>query len=333
MSGPAWRTRLTELLGVRLPVIQGGLAHLARAPLCAAVSEAGGLGQVTAVTLGDPAALAEEIAAVRAVTARPFGVNLAIGHTPIDPYLEVALEAGVPVLTVTGGNPERALRASEGLGVIRLVLVAGVRAARKAADLGADGLIAVGAEGGGHLGRDDVAGSVLWPLVAEAVPDLPVAASGGIVDGYGLAAALVFGLDGVEMGTRFVATRESPAHEAYKAALVAASERDTRIIERTAGRPGRVLAGPYVDGILDLEARSPGDLAALLPHLEGGINRRAALDGELAEGFVWAGQGAGRIRDVPTVGELLARIDREARAAIARASACAPRPPTPAVGP
>jgi enoyl-[acyl-carrier protein] reductase II len=297
-------------------VVQGGLAHLALAELATAVSNAGGLGQVTALSTGSPEALSAEIARVRAGTDRPFAVNLALGHLPVEPYLEAALAAGVPAISVTGGNPEAVLRRSEGLGVTRLVLVAGVRAAQKAEGLGAEAVIAVGQEGGGHLGRDDVGLVALLPRVVEAV-SIPVLASGAIVDGRGLAAALALGAEGIEMGTRFVATVECRAHARYKAALVAASETGTTVIERTLGRPGRVLRGPYAERILAREAAG-GDIRDLIPLIEGVHNRRAALEGDLDEGFVWAGQGVGGIRDIPTVAELLARLEAEARAAFQR---------------
>lgn len=310
---------MTKLLGIALPIVQGGLAHLAFAELAAAVSNAGGLGQITALSTGSPQALREEIARTHARTDRPFAVNLAIGHLPIEPYLDAALEEGVRVLSITGGNPEAALRRSEGPGVRRLVLVAGVRAARKAESLGADAVIAVGQEGGGHLGRDDVGLVALLPRVVEAVC-IPVLASGAIVDGAGLAAALALGAEGVEMGTRFVATVECRAHERYKQAIVAAREIDTAVIERTVGHPGRVLAGRYAERILAREAEGV-DIHDLIPLIDGSHNRRAAVEGDLDEGFVWAGQGVGGIRDVPTVADLMARMEREARAAAARLGA------------
>jgi NADH:quinone reductase (non-electrogenic) len=309
----AMDTRVTRLFGIDLPIVQGGLAHLAFAELAAAVSNAGGLGQITALSTGSPGALAAEIARVRERTDRPFAVNLAIGHLPIEPYLDVALAEGVPGISVTGGNPEAALRRCDGHDVRRLVLVAGVRAARKAESLGADAVIAVGQEGGGHLGRDDVGLVALLPRVVEAVA-IPVLASGAIVDGRGLTAALALGAEGIEMGTRFVATVECRAHPHYKEAIVAARETDTAVIERSIGRPGRVLAGPYATQILAREAGG-ADIHDLIPLIEGSHNKRAALEGALEDGFVWAGQGVGGIHDVPTVAALMARIEAEARQA------------------
>ena len=299
-------TEFTARFGVRYPIVQGGLAHLAFAPLAAAVSAAGGLGQITAASFWGPDDLLAEIARARALTDRPFAVNFALGHRPLDDLLEATLAAGVPVISITGGNPEPVLRRVAGGGTRTLILTAGVRQAQKAESLGADAVIAVGQEGGGHLGRDDLGTIVLVPRIVDAVR-IPVLASGGIGDARGLAAALALGAAGIEMGTRFVATRECVAHPAYKEALVRASERDTTVIERSVGRPGRVLDAPGARRILAAEATGVG-IEELLPLIEGRVNRRGAQDGDLDEGFVWAGQVIGLIDDVPTVAELIERL-------------------------
>lgn len=313
------RTRLTELLGIRRPVIQGGLAYLARAELAAAVGEAGGLGQVTAATLHTPEALRQEVGRLRQLTGAPFGINFALGHWQVEPMLETALELEPDVISITGGNPEPVLRRIQswpGRRPRTLVLVSSVRQARKAEALGADVVVAVGAEGGGHIGRDDTSTLVLVRQVVEAVR-VPVVASGGIVDGRGLAAALALGAEGIEMGTRFVATRESPAHAAYKQALVEAGEASTALIEVSLGRPGRALKGAWVERIRSAEgAGAPEE--EILPLVSGERNVRAALEGRLDEGFVWAGQASALIRDIPTVAELLDRIELEAREALER---------------
>lgn len=314
-------TRLTALLGITYPIIQGGLAHLAVPELAAAVSEAGALGQITASIWADPGGLRRAIRQVRALTSRPFAVNFALGRWPWEGHLEAALEEGVPAITVTGGNPEAVLRRTEGartaLGPVRrLVMVAGVRQARKAEALGADGVIAVGWEAGGHIGRDEVGTLVLVPRVADAV-GVPVVAGGGIADARGFVAALALGADGVMMGTRFVATRECPAHQAYKEALVAAAETDTVVIERSLGRPGRVLRNAAAERILEAEARGAGP-EELRPLIGGEANRRAALEGDLEGGFAWAGQSAGLVADVPAARALVARMVAEAREVAAR---------------
>jgi enoyl-[acyl-carrier protein] reductase II len=200
-----------------------------------------------------------------------------------------------------------------------LVLVAGVRAARKAEALGADAVIAVGYEGGGHLGRDDIGSMVLTPRIVESV-SIPVLASGGIADGRGLAAALALGAEGIELGTRFVTVKESNAHYNYQQALVEAKETDTVVIERSIGRPARVLNGPVAEQVLELEKALQSEqvsaderLQRLLPHILGKVNTRAALEGYLEEGYVWAGQVVGLINDIPSAQELIERTVRECR--------------------
>ncbi len=313
-------TRVTTLLGIRYPIVQGGLAHLSYADVAAAVSEAGGLGQVGVACFETPEELRAEIGKVRSLTSQPFGVNFPIGHSPVDHFLDVALEEQVPVITITGGNPEALLKRIQAHTPTprTMVLVAGTRAARKAEDLGADAVIAVGFDGGGHLGRDDIGTMVLVPRVVESVK-IPVLASGGIADGRGLLAALALGAEGVEMGTRFVAVQENVAHQHYKEALVRAQETDTVIIERTLGRPARVLKGPLVEKIVEIErdlerrgASREESLAALLPYIRGTVNKRAAREGMMEEGFVWAGQTVGLIKDIPTAGDLVRRMVLEA---------------------
>lgn len=307
------RTRLCDLLSIEYPIIQGGLAYLALADLCAAVSEAGGLGQITAATLGDPEQLRSEIRKVKAHTQKPFGVNFAMGYRTLEAYIDVALEEGVRIVTITGGNPEPYMKYIDARvpGVKKVILVAGVRAAQKAEALGADAVIAVGYDGGGHLGRDDVGTMALVPRVVDAVK-IPVVASGGIVDGRGLMAALALGAEGIEMGTRFVAVQECPAHETYKRLLLETRENETIIMERSVGRPARVLKTGGAERVLEAEARG-ASLEELLPLISGQVNAKAAVEGNMEEGFVYAGQGVGLIRDIPTVAELFDRILAEAR--------------------
>ena len=315
------QTRFTQRFGIELPVVQGGLAYLARAELAAAVSNAGGLGQVTAATLGSHEALRQEMARVRSLTAQPFGVNFALGHWDPEPLLRVVVAEGAPVVSITGGNPEPVLQAlprAEAGGPRTLVLVSSVRQAQKAAALGADAVVAVGSEGGGHIGRDDTSTLVLVARILEEV-DVPVLASGGIGNGRGLAAALALGADGVEMGTRFVATEECPAHPAYKQALLATDEHATMVIERTLGRPGRVLDSAWSRKVIEAE-KAGLPQATLLEMVSGRRNVRAALEGQLDEGFVWAGQVTGLIHDVPSAGELVRRTVAEAQTHLRHAS-------------
>jgi len=306
------KTRVTELLNIELPIVQGGLAYLAYAELAAAVSNAGGLGQVTAMTLPSPEALREEIRKVRSLTDKPFGVNFAIGqHNQAYPeYLEVAIEEKVPAVSITGGNPKPLLERLAGTGIVTMVLIASVRQAQKAEELGAHIVMAVGHEGGGHLGRDEVGTLVLVPRVAESV-NIPVLASGGIVDGRGILAALALGAEGVEMGTRFIATKDCVhAHENYKRRIVEAAETDTVVIKKSLGAPARALKSRATDEILALEAQGVG-YEGLKDHISGAANRVAIYEGKMEEGHSWAGQGVGLIRDIPTVAELFARIRQE----------------------
>ncbi|MCL5015651.1 MAG: nitronate monooxygenase [Firmicutes bacterium] len=303
------RTRITELLHIRLPIIQGGLAYIARAPLAARVSAAGGLGQITATTLEDGEELRGEIRKVREMTDKPFGVNFAIGHRPIDDLVEVALEERVSAISLTGGNPKPYAPRIVDQGIPLIVLTAGVRAAKNAERLGASIVVAVGAEGGGHIGRDDTGTMVLTRKVVESV-QIPVVASGGIGDGQGLVAALALGAEGIEMGTRFVATQECPVHPSYKERLIATNENETRIIERSIGLPGRVLPSPYVDTILAHEPAA--SVEELLPYVSGDKNRAAVLEGLWEQGFAWGGQVTGLISDIPSVQELMNRIEKQA---------------------
>lgn len=304
-----WETRVTKLLGIKYPIIQGGLAYLAYSDLAAAVSNAGGLGQVTAMSLASPDLLKEEIRKVKALTDKPFGINFAIGQQgrPFEGYVEAALEEGMEIATITGGNPKLVFDLLEGTNVKKLVLVAAKRQAVKAEELGADAVIVVGQEGGGHLGRDDIGTMVLVPQVVDAV-SIPVIASGGIGDGRGLIAALSLGAEGVEMGTRFIATKECiHASEAYKQALINGTEQDTVVIKRSLGAPGRAIANSWTEQILQLEQEDVG-YNGLRDYISGASNKKFIYDGKKDEGFGWAGQVLGLIKDDPTVEQLFTNI-------------------------
>ncbi|MFB5281286.1 MULTISPECIES: nitronate monooxygenase family protein [Peribacillus] len=304
-----WSTRVTELLGIKYPIVQGGLAYLAYADLAAAVSNAGGLGQVTAMSLRTPEELQEEIRKTKSLTDQPFGVNFAIGNhgRPYEHFLEVALKEEVKVVSVTGGNPAPFLDFVKDTPVKKLVLVAARRQAMKAEQLGADAVMVVGQEGGGHLGRDDIGTSVLIPQVVDSVK-IPVIASGGFGDGRGLMAALALGAEGIEMGTRFIAVKECVhAHELYKNALVAGTENDTVVIKRSIGAPARAIANNWTDKILEIEKEN-GGYEQLKDYISGQANQRYIYDGVEEEGFGWAGQVMGLIHDVPSTAELFDRI-------------------------
>lgn len=306
------KTRVTELLSIDQPVIQGGLAYLAYSDLCAAVSNAGGLGQITAMSLDGPEALRNEIQRVRTLTDKPFGVNFAIGQhgRPFEHMLQVAIEENVPVVTMTGGNPAPIFEQLKGTSIKKLVLVAAVRQAVKAESLGADAVMVVGQEGGGHLGRDDVGTQVLIRKVVQSV-SVPVIASGGIADGYGIMSALALGAEGVEMGTRFIATKECVhASESYKEAILQATEQDTVVIKRSIGAPARALKSAFTEHILKIEQQDPS-YEALKDHISGEANKRFIYEGKHEEGFGWAGQAVGLIDDCPTVAELFAQFEQE----------------------
>jgi NADH:quinone reductase (non-electrogenic) len=308
-----WETRVIKLLNITYPIIQGGLAHLAYSELAAAVSNAGGLGQITAMSLPNPESLREEIRKVKTLTNKPFGVNFAIGQhgRPFKEFLTVAVEEEVPVVSVTGGNPAPFFDELKGVNVKKLVLVAARRQAVKAEQLGADAVMVVGQEGGGHLGRDDVSTFVLVPQVVDSV-SIPVIASGGIGDGRGLMAALSLGAEGVEMGTRFIATKECVhAHESYKKALIDGDERSTVVIKRTLGAPARAIRNDWTEKILALEAQN-ATYEDLKDYISGTANKRWIHEGNEQEGFGWAGQVMGLIKDVPTVDELFKRMIKEA---------------------
>jgi enoyl-[acyl-carrier protein] reductase II len=308
-----WETRVTKLLDIKYPIIQGGLAYLAYADLAAAVSNAGGLGQITAMSLENPDLLREEIRKVRRMTDKPFGVNYAIGQhgRPFEHMLDIALEEEVPVISMTGGNPSPIFKRLEGSNCKKLVLVAARRQAEKAEELGADAVMVVGQEGGGHLGKNDLGTMVLVPKVVDALK-IPVIASGGIGDGRGLMAALALGADGIEMGTRFIATKECMhAHPIYKERLVSGTENDTVVIKRSLGAPARAIQNTWTDQILNIEQEAKG-YEGLKDFISGTANKRYIYDGKTDSGYAWAGQVMGLIEDVPSVEQLLSRMVKEA---------------------
>ena len=309
-----WQTRVTELLNIQYPIIQGGLAYLAYADLAAAVSNAGGLGQITAMSLATPEDLRLEINKVRAMTDKPFGVNFAIGQhgTGYEKMIEVAADMDVPVVTMTGGNPAPIFDILKDSSCKKLVLVAARRQAQKAEQLGADAVMVVGQEGGGHLGRDDVGTLVLVPQVVDSV-SIPVIASGGIGDGRGWMAAHALGAEGIEMGTRFIATKECVhASQAYIDALLASSETDTTVIKRSIGAPARAIRNDFTERILQVEQQTP-TYEALKTYISGQTNKKFIYDGDDQAGYGWAGQVAGMIHDVPTVAELFERMVAQAQ--------------------
>lgn len=313
---PHAKTRATDVLGIRYPIVQGGLARIAKAELAAAVSEAGALGQIAVAGLGEPDLLRAEIRKAKRMTDAPFGVNFPVGHMDINPLLDVALEEGVQVVSFTGGNPKPYIQRMENMSTRILVLVSGPEQAKKAEQAGAHILATVGYEGGGHIGRSDLTTMVAIPLVMKAV-SIPVLAGGGIANGEGLAAALALGADGVEVGTRFIAVKEAYAHENYKRALLKVGSDGTVVVKRSLGIPGRALANLWTEKILLAEAN--GDSReAILGMVRADANERGVVQGDMENSLVWVGQAAALMSEIPSAGELIARMVEEAKQATER---------------
>jgi len=315
-------TRITKLLGISYPIIQGGMMWVGRAELAAAVSNAGGLGIITALTQPDPQALAEEIARCRTLTSRPFGVNLtllpSINPPPYEAYLDVIIESGVKVLETAGNNPREFIAKARQAGLVVIHKCVAVRHALSAERNGVDAVSIDGFECAGHPGEDDISGLVLIPAAARRL-SIPVIASGGIADGHGLAAALALGAEGVNMGTRFCATQEAPIHPSIKQALLAADERDTRLIFRSLRNTARVLRNAISEEVVSLERREGGVTFEEIRPLVAGARGRAALEsGQVDDGVITAGQCVGLIDDIPSCAELIQRMVAEAREHVRR---------------
>jgi nitronate monooxygenase len=312
-------TRITELFGVDHPIVQGGLQWVATAELTSAVANAGAMGFMTALSFPDPEALRTEIRKCRDLTDRPFGVNLTLLPTMRPPdypgYLQVCMDEGIEFIETAGRNPEPFMPMLRDGGIKVVHKCTSVRHALKAREIGCAVISIDGFECAGHPGEDDITSLVLLPVTADAI-DLPILASGGFGDGRGLIAALALGADGINMGTRFVATVEAPVHDKVKQALVDRGERDTRLLLRTLRNTARVMHNAIADQVLEIESRpGPTEFSDLAPLMSGLESRQAAWeDGDIDGGVVSAGQVMGLIRDVPTVGELISRIIAEATA-------------------
>jgi len=310
------RTRITDLLGIEHPIIQGGMHYVGLAELAAAVSEAGGLGIITGLTQRTPEALANEIRRCRAMTTKPFGVNLTFlpAVTPPDypGYVRAIIDGGVKIVETAGNNPQKWLPALKDAGIKVIHKCTAVRHALKAQSIGCDAASVDGFECGGHPGEDDVPNFILLPRAADELK-IPFVASGGMADGRSLVAALALGADGINMGTRFIATQEAPVHERVKQALLAASELDTRLIMRPLRNTERVLRNAAVDRLLEKEKALGAKITFddILPEVAG-VYPRVMNDGDLDAGAWSCGMVAGLIRDIPTVRELIQRIMSEA---------------------
>ena len=316
-----FRTRLTELLGIRYPIIQGGMQWVARAELAAAVSNAGGLGILSALTHPSAAALAEEIRRCRALTAQPFGVNLTILPTiapvPYEEYLDAVIQEGVPIVETAGNNPEPYMRRLHAAGIKIIHKCTSVRHALKAQAVGCDAVSIDGFECAGHTGEDDIPNFVLVPCAAAQL-SIPIVASGGVATGAQIAAALALGADGVNIGTRFMATREAPVHDNVKQAMVQADERQTDLILRSLRNTSRVFRNRVTAEIRTLESRPGTTFSDLRPLVAGARGRARVFEaGEVEEGGVWtAGIAMGLVSDIPSCAELIVRLMAQARTTI-----------------
>ena len=314
------KTRITELFGIEHPIIQGGMHYVGFAELAAAVSNAGGLGIITGLTQPSAADLANEIARCREMTDKPFGVNLTFLPSLSAPdypgYIKAVIEAGVPVVETAGRNPQAYLPALQEAGIKIIHKCTSVRHSLKAEAIGCDAVSVDGFECGGHPGEDDIPNMILLPRAAQELT-IPFVASGGMADARSLVAALAMGAEGMNMGTRFIATREAPVHANVKAAIVAASELDTRLVMRSLRNTERVLNNPAAERLLEKE-RVMGDKLAIEDIIDevAGVYPRIMLDGEMDAGVWSCGMVAGLIDDVPSCKELIDRIMREADALI-----------------
>lgn len=309
------KTRVTEQLGIAYPIIQGGMQWVGLAELASAVSNAGGLGVLTALTQPTPDALRAEIERCRSMTGKPFGVNLTILPSvkppPYAEYVRAIIEGGVKVVETAGNSPKEFVDEFKRHGVTIIHKCTTVRHALSAERSGVDMVSIDGLECAGHPGEDDVGGLILIPAAAMKLK-IPVIASGGIANGRGMAAALVLGAEGVNMGTRFCVTQEAPIHDNIKQALVQGSERDTALIFRTLKNTARVFRNAIADEVVQIERRPGGcSFDDVKPLVMGVRGREALITGEVDGGVVSAGQCIGLIDDVPTCAALIQRMVAE----------------------
>ena len=316
------KPRITELLNIEHPIIQGGMHYVGFAELAAAVSNAGGLGIITGLTQKTPADLANEIARCHDMTDKPFGVNVTFLPTVNAPdypaIIKTIIQGGVKIVETAGNNPSQVLPYLQDAGIKVVHKCTSVRHALKAQSFGCDAASVDGFECGGHPGEDDVPNMILLPRAADEL-EIPFVASGGQADGRSLVASLAMGADGMNMGTRFIATKEAPVHQNVKDAIVAASELDTRLVMRPLRNTERVLANAAVDRLLEKE-KELGDAITIqdvLPEVAG-VYPSIMMEGDMDKGAWSCGMVAGLIKDVPTCKELIDGIMEEAEAILAR---------------
>jgi nitronate monooxygenase len=310
------KTAITELFGIEHPIIQGGMHFVGFAELAAAVSNAGGLGIITGLTQKTPELLAKEIARCHDMTDKPFGVNLTFLPTfaapPYPEYIAAIVEGGIKAVETAGRSPEAYMPALKAAGIKVIHKCTSVRHSLKAERIGCDAVSVDGFECGGHPGEDDIPNMILLPRAAEELK-IPFVASGGMADGRSLVAALSLGAAGMNMGTRFIATKEAPVHQNVKNALVAATELDTRLIMRALRNTERVLKNANVDRLLEIE-HAKGDKLTIddIHDQVAGVYPKVMLDGQMDAGAWSCGMVAGLIHDIPTCKELVDRIMTEA---------------------
>ena len=310
------KTRITELFGIQHPIIQGGMHFVGLAELAAAVSNAGGLGTITGLTQRSPADLANEIARCRDMTDKPFAVNLTFLPTVSSPdypgYIKAIIEGGVKHVETAGRSPEKYMPALKDAGIKVIHKCTSVRHALKAQSIGCDAVSVDGFECGGHPGDDDIPNMILLPRAADEL-EIPFVASGGMADARSLVAAMALGAEGMNMGTRFIATQEAPVHDNVKQAIVAASELDTRLVMRPLRNTERVLNNAAVERIIEKEQRLGKDLqfSDIIDEVAG-VYPRIMQEGDMEVGAWSCGMVAGLIHDVPTCEQLISGIMRDA---------------------
>ena len=314
------KTVITEMFGIQHPIIQGGMHFVGFAELAAAVSNAGGLGLITGLTQRSAADLANEIARCHDMTDKPFGVNLTFLPTVNAPdypaYVKAIIDGGIKVVETAGRNPVQVMPHLKDAGIKVIHKCTSVRHALKAQSIGCDAVSVDGFECGGHPGEDDIPNMILLPRAADEL-EIPFVASGGMADGRSLVAAIAMGAEGMNMGTRFIATQEAPVHENVKQAIVAASELDTRLVMRSLRNTERVLNNDAVEKLLAKE-KALGDDLKFEDIIEqvAGVYPRIMLEGDMDAGAWSCGMVAGLINDIPTCKELIDRIMLEAEGII-----------------
>ena len=314
------KTQITEMFGIEHPIIQGGMHFVGFAELAAAVSNAGGLGIITGLTQRTPELLAREIARCREMTDKPFGVNLTFLPVLTAPdypgYIKAIIDGGVKVVETAGNNPQKWLPALHQAGIKVILKCTSVRHSLKAESIGCDAVSVDGFECGGHPGEDDIPNFILLPRAADELK-IPFVASGGMADGRSLVAALALGAQGMNMGTRFIATQEAPVHEHVKQAIVAASELDTRLVMRPLRNTERVLRNAAVDRLLAKEKALGANLKFEdIVDEVAGVYPKIMLEGAMDAGAWSCGMVAGLIHDIPTCKQLIDRIMAEAESII-----------------